>query len=236
MKTMKHASEPEQLLEKLAFENQPPSHRVWQPGFEHYLEKMPVIDASASPESQEEAVALTRELMDQISLEVADRVNELNIPEVKAGEFGRVILGIEEPKGMNTETGKPIPGTEFVLAVWGEGFTSPVHGHAPGYIHEQLVRGGFDVFLYKEVEGGTEDDRLVIPHTTLKVDTPQIFYSEFVQADISKRARYALVHNFTATAKEENADHPTLSTHYLPEHVLNGNGNRWTVVKDKAAL
>ena len=167
--------------------------------------------------------------MNQISLEIAARVSELDIPDIGRGEFGRLILGIEEPKGMDA-AGKPIPGTEFVLAVWGEGFTSPVHGHAPGYIHEQLVRGAFDVRLYSQVPGGTPQDRLVTLDRALRVDTPQIFYSEYVQNDPTQQTRFALVHNFTATTSEVHPDHPTLSTHYLPEHVLNGNGNRWTVV------
>lgn len=231
MKFLTPARNPEGLLEKLAFPNQPPHQRLWQPGFEHYMERMPVIDASEP--RQDEEVARTRELMDQISLEVAARVGELRIPRIGKGEFGRLILGIEEPKGIDPETKKPIPGTEFVLAIWGEGFTSPVHGHAPGYIHEQLVRGAFDVRLYNQIPGGTEDERLVVLDRELRVETPQIFYSEYVPQNLRQRVRFALIHNFTATTPEGDPEHPTLSTHYLPEHVLNGNGNRWTVVPRK---
>ncbi|PIP65047.1 hypothetical protein COW95_04070 [Candidatus Peregrinibacteria bacterium CG22_combo_CG10-13_8_21_14_all_49_11] len=228
MKFLKPARDPEWLLEQLAFPNQPPHQRQWQPGFSHYMEKMPVIDASQL--QQDEEVARTRELMDLMSQEVAARIDELRLPTIGKGEFGRLILGIEEPTGVNLDTGKPIPGTEYVLAIWGEGFTSPVHGHAPGYIHEQLVRGAFDVRLYDQIPGGTDDDRLVVLTKKLRVATPQIFYSEYVPEDLRQRTRFALIHNFTATTPEGDAHHPTLSTHYLPEHVLNGNGNRWTVL------
>ncbi len=217
MKYMEPSTRPEELLDLMKTENQPPRSRLFRPGFEHMMRLLPKIDAK-HPNPAEE-VELTRRVMASIAHEVTARIDQLDLPEIPDGEFGRVILAIEEPQEL--EGGELLPGTEVVLALWGKGFQSPVHGHAPGYIHEALISGAFDVHLYKQT--GNPADRLVVPDKTIIQDVPETFYSQFVQ-DTGQIVRSALIHNFTARM-------PSRSLHYLPEHVRDGADNRFRVVE-----
>ncbi len=216
MQYMEPSKRPEELLELMSTPEQPARSRLYRPGFDHMMRMLPKIDAR-DPDPAEQ-VELTRRVMDSIAHEVTARIDQLDLPEIPDGEFGRVILAIEEPQVL--EGGELLPGTEVVLALWGKGFQSPVHGHAPGYIHEALISGAFDVHLYKQQ--GNPEDRLVVPDRTIVQSTPETFYSQFVQ-EVGQTTRSALIHNFTARE-------PSRSLHYLPEHVRDGRNNRFTVV------
>lgn len=215
MKFLTPSRHPEEVIEKLAMAHQPPIRRMVRRGFEHHMAKMPVIDASA--EEQDREVALTQQALMEMSADVRKNLHKLNIPEIADGQFGRIILAVEDPKERD---GILIPGTEIVLALWGTGFTSPVHGHAPGYIHEDLLDGGFDVHLYRQM--GPDEARTAVYEKSIPKTDPGIFYTEFVR-DVGQARRSALVHNFRARM-------PSKSLHYLPEHVRDGDSNRFKVV------
>jgi hypothetical protein len=220
MQYLKPSSRPEEVLELLASPEQPKRSRMYRPGFDHYLSRMPHIDAR-HPNPAEE-VALTLKVMEAIAADVTGKLNDLDLPLIPDRQFGRVILGIEDPTDVN---GELVPGTEVVLALWGNGFQSPVHGHAAGYIHEGLLKGSFDVHLYKQV--GQPEDRTVVHERTIVQDTPGTFYSSFVQ-EAGQAYRSALIHNFTARER-------SFSLHYLPEHVRDGKKNGFTVLKPEEA-
>ncbi len=216
MQFMEPSHRPEELLDMFKTPEQPARSRLYRPGFDHFMRLLPKIDAKEpNPEAE---VDLTRRVMEAIAIEVRHRIDSLDLPEIPDNEFGRVILAIEEPTRDGDEL---VPGTEVVLALWGKGFQSPVHGHAPGYIHEALIDGAFDVHLYKQT--GNPEDRLVLPDRTIVQDRFETFYSQFVQ-DTGQTVRSALIHNFTARE-------PSISLHYLPEHVRDGRNNRFTVVE-----
>lgn len=216
MQYMEPSRRPEELLELMATPEQPARSRLYRPGFDHFMRLLPKVDAKS--ENPAEEVELTRRVMEVIANEVLRNIDTLDLPLIPDNEFGRVILAIEEPQQSDTEL---IPGTEVVLALWGKGFQSPVHGHAPGYIHEALLKGAFDVHLYEQT--GDPMDRLVVPSRTIVQDRRETFYSMFVQ-DIGQVTRSALIHNFTARER-------SWSLHYLPEHVRDGRNNRFTVVQ-----
>lgn len=221
MKLMKASRRPLELLEELASPTQPPTSRMYRSGFENYLEQMPLIDCrNPNPERE---VEVTRKIMSDLALALEKRLPELNLPNIPDGKFGRVILGLEDPK---EGPGGKHPGTEIVLALWGNGFTSPVHGHSTGYIHEALINGSFDVSLYEPVSRPI--DRVALLDKVIVQSKPGTFYSEFVQ-ERGQEMRSALIHNFVA--REPN----TMSLHYLPEHVRDGSANRFTVVGSKLA-
>ena len=219
MQFMEPSQRPEELLDMFKTPEQPARSRMYRPGFDHLMRLLPKIDATQPNPEQE--VELTRRVMEAIAQEVLFRIDTLDLPEIPDREFGRVILAIEEPTNVE---GELVPGTEVVLALWGKGFQSPVHGHAPGYIHEALLKGGFDVHLYTQV--GDLEQRLVVPDKTIVQSTPGTFYSMFVQ-DHRQLLRSALIHNFTARE-------PSISLHYLPEHVRDGRNNRFSVVDSHA--
>ncbi len=211
------SADPERALEKLAMAHQPPIRRMYRPGFDDLMREMPAIDARSADQSEQ--VAETVAVLERMRERVMANIGALNIPDIPPGEFGRIILAVEEPK---EEGNILIPGTEVVLALWGEGFTSPVHGHAPGYIHEDLLGGAFDVHLYKET--GDPRDRKAVYQRTVAQTEPGIFYREYVQ-DHGQEKRSALIHNFRARRQ-------SISMHYLPEHVRDGNANRFRVVNN----
>ncbi|MCO6429501.1 MAG: hypothetical protein J5J00_01480 [Deltaproteobacteria bacterium] len=210
------AADPRATLEKLAMPHQPPIKRMFRDGFMDLMEKMPRIDASQADQTLQ--VELTRKVLEEMRERVLSKFDELNIPNIPNGEFGRIILAVEEPKQL--PNGELVPGTEIVLALWGKGFSSPVHGHAPGYIHEDLIKGAFDVHLYKP--SGEQGSREAVYQRTIAQRTPGIFYSEYIQ-DIGQEMRSALVHNFMAVEQ-------TVSMHYLPEHVRDSSKNGFKVV------
>lgn len=216
---LKPSLNPEKAIEKVTMDHQPPIRRMWRPGFDVFMAKMPKINAFEPYD--DEKINITKKIMMELAdkLRKLDVKKELSLPEIGENQFGRVILAIEDP----TEAGEDlIPGTEIVLALWGPGFTSPVHGHAPGYIHEDLISGSFTVNLYETVEG---NKREAIYKSSIVQNTPGIFYSEYVRYT-GQAIRSALIHNF-------KADQFSMSLHYLPEHVRDGNANRFKVVNTK---
>lgn len=219
MRYLKPAADPEATIDSLAMEHQPPVRRMYRPGYQELMGEMPYIDAMRSDQGKE--IAITKEILGEIGTRVslALKNGSLNIPTIENGEFGRVILAIEEP----TRKGKEItPGAEVVLALWGKGFYSPVHGHAPGFINESLLQGAFDVNLFERV--GSRNVRQARYSRTIQQREPGIFYEEFVQ-NVGDDPRSSVIHNFRAIGEGMTA-----SLHYLPEHVRDGNANRFNVV------
>jgi hypothetical protein len=125
-----------------------------------------------------------------------------------AGEFARVILAVAEPVGARE-------GSEILVAQWGEGFTSPVHGHAPGLLHEEIMTGKMLVHSYRHVRPG-----VVRPARTDVAGTGTLV-SKYSPPD-PRGDRMGLVHNFTAIT-------PATSLHFVPEHARDGRDNRFHV-------
>jgi hypothetical protein len=209
------STDPRAALQKLAMEHQPPIKRMYRPGFDDLMNEMPHIDATQA--DQRAQVAATTAVLAKMHERVMKNLDKLNIPTIGEGQFGRIILAVEEPRQVGQEL---IPGTEVVLALWGKGFSSPVHGHAPGFIYEHLLVGGFDVHLYDRV--GHSDNREARYVRTISQREPGVFYTEFVQ-DKGDAPRSALVHNFRAAEF-------TISMHYLPEHVRDSSANGFRVI------
>lgn len=219
MHYLRPATDPEAVIDSLAMEHQPPIRRMYRPGYQELMGKMPCIDATKHDQGPE--IAITKEILAEIGVRVTRALldGSLNLPNIENGEFGRVILAIEEP----TVHGQEItPGAEVVLALWGKGFYSPVHGHAPGFINESLLQGAFDVNLFERV--GSRDVRQARYSRTIQQREPGIFYEEFVQ-NVGNDPRSSVIHNFRAIGEGMTA-----SLHYLPEHVRDGNANRFNVV------
>lgn len=219
MHYLKPAADPEAVIQSLAMDHQPPIRRMYRPGYQELMARMPYIDAMRADQGPQ--IAATKEILTEIGTRVTLALQDgsLNLPDIANGEFGRVILAIEEPARKN---GEVVPGAEVVLALWGKGFYSPVHGHAPGFINESLLRGAFDVNLFERVGG--REVRQARYSRTIQQRQPGIFYEEFVQ-NVGDDPRSSVIHNFRAIGEGVTA-----SLHYLPEHVRDGNANRFNVV------
>jgi len=217
------ARDPKRAIEMLRMPHQPDIRLMWQGGgFDDLMAQMPVIDPKQVDQSAE--VAATRSLMEILRLRVMDKIErgEIVIPPIPEGEMGRIILAVEEPKQGIDANGNAtlLPGTEIVLAIWGKGYSSPVHGHAPGYVYEDAISGSFDVRMFRLT--GDSYNRQAVYEKTVYQNGPGIFCSEFRQ-DVGQAPRTELIHNFRANVQ-------SVSLHILPEHVRDGSGNEIRVV------
>lgn len=209
---------PESDIETITPPGQPPHMRMYQPGYAHYMNTIPYL--SDNDPLLDTKIAQTKATMEKIAKDLAiSEWVEQGMP--GKGEFNRVILALEPPMISNTEFGPKVKeGAEIVLARWGAGFSSPVHGHANGYLHEQLIFGKIKVNTYRITD--YENSR-VRPLST-EIITGGTFAAMYTKAQGMARIhpRTALVHNFTAIE-------PSASLHFLQEHTRDGRDNRYHV-------
>lgn len=207
---------PENAINLVSLPHQGPMRKMYRPGFNHYMNLIPKVDPKRPENEVQEELDVIRNVMRVISQDVKDRLSDLKIPKIPDGGFGRIILSIEDPIIVNDVIK---PGAEIVLALWGKGFASPVHGHGAGYIHEDLISGSFDVHLFKMISA---EKRQAYYQHTFTQDTPGVFYSDYKQ-DVGQIPRSELIHNFYTNEF-------SMSLHFLPEHVRDGNANTFEVV------
>ena len=127
---------PEITLEKVSYEGQNPNHKLFKAGYKDDFESLPNITMDTDPDKE---VLYVQHRMQKI----AEKIQKDNwLKPVKSFDFRRTIIGIEEP----TEEAE---GKELVVAEWGKGFKSPVHGHGEGLLSEHLISGKIRVNTYK---------------------------------------------------------------------------------------
>lgn len=215
--------------------SQPPTMRQYRPGFEQYLNLLPVLDPSDR----------LLNIKTQISGEVVKALGQdllQNAPWVRElppdGQFHRHIVAVEEPlyEEQEQELASVVAahwpslggaaqltpprklvkeGAELLVAQWGKGFTSPIHGHAAGLLHEEILLGKIRVDLFR-----WHRDGVVRPLRT-DIIGPGTLVSEYAPPD-SRGDRMGVPHSFTAVE-------PTASLHYVPEHTRDGRDNRFKV-------
>lgn len=209
---MKASKTPLQAIESVTYPGQSPERRKYHEGYEHFMDSMPEI----KPDDLwlQDKVLHARSVMQLMAseLKMADWPKENPLPD---NGFDRTILAIENPISLDAEFpgGKVVKeGAEIVMARWGNGFTSPVHGHAAGYMHEEILFGKMRVNTYQIV-----GDKLVRP-----LRTEIVGEGTFVSQFSDKPERTTLIHNFTSIGF-------SASLHFLPEHTRDGRDNRFEV-------
>lgn len=196
---------PEQAIERAAYNGQLPNMRIYKEGYEYYMNELPIL--KPGDPFIEEKFKLTEGVMDTLRDDLLFTNSWIRRPE--QGGFLRYILGIDEEEG-----------NELVVASWGDGFTSPVHGHSPGYIYEGLIYGKVRVNTYRIVDAAK---RIVKPLRVDIIDESKTFVSIFSDPLINRSAKRAvLVHNFTSIGE-------SATLHYLPEHTRDGKDNGFSV-------
>ncbi len=209
---LKASNNPLDDINSIAYEGQPLAMRMHKQGFEDYFESMPVLQDD-DPAIYEKT-KLTTGMMKMLSarLQVDPWTESL---EPLPGGFNRTILGMETP--VIKSDGSLKEGTEIVLARWGDGHTSPVHGHAAGYLHEELLFGKMRVNTYRITDAIR---RIVRPSKTEIYTNPGTIAALYTPPGGIERG--ALVHNFTSIGY-------SATLHYLPEHTRDGRDNRFEV-------
>lgn len=137
-------------ISKSTYAGQPENMKQFRPGYESYFKHLPLLSDYSKKlgEKTEESHKILNQLVMQLRKDSW----------VKAGrpqenQFDRVILAIAEPVNINPG-GTPIykSGAQVIVARWGKGFSSPVHGHSHGLIHEELIYGRMLVNDYTIVD------------------------------------------------------------------------------------
>ena len=127
-------------LVKVTYPGQDPARRQYREGYEHYMNIMPVLEDNDPdlPHKIDYARNIVQSLASSLKQHIWINAN-------KPKEFDRTIIAIE-PRTIEKE------GAELVVARWGKGFSSPVHGHATGYMHEEILYGKMLVNTYRLTE------------------------------------------------------------------------------------
>lgn len=221
---LKASKEPVKAIDLVSYEGQNPKLRQYQAGFEPYFNQLPRFDKIEGDDSMTDVkLAFTRSVMKDLSTLLASDFISTTFP--NEGEFERTIIAIEDPTHIPPRSqvedpkGQYIAGKQLIVAHWGKGFESPVHGHATGYLHEQLLNGKLKLNTFRIVD---EENKVVIPYKT-EIITPGVFISDYVPENPNNKwSRQTLVHSF-------NVLEPSTSLHYLPEYNRDGRDNQFSV-------
>lgn len=217
-----HASEdPISAINAVTYNGQLPKMRQYKTGFEDWMNIMPrLYDEDPMLQSK---VNLTYRAMQELAenLRGQDWISE-NRP--LNGEFDRVIIAIEgalpEESVFVDERGqRSKEGTELLVARWGDGFSSPVHGHAPGYLHEEILTGKVIVNTYKAICEDCTIARLISSQIVEKGTFLSAYHKENPRLLVK---RPFVVHNFKSIGY-------STTLHYVPEHTRDGRDNKFSV-------
>lgn len=205
---------PREDIAKLAYEGQPAHLKQYREGYEHFMAHMPILDNSDLQLNNN--VVITNQVMKVLSdALIADEWVKEELPE---NTFKRTIVAIAVPEdsffGLQEKS-------ELVVAQWGKGYKSPVHGHATGYLYEQVLSGRIRVNTYRI---SNIESKVVRPYRTEIQSAGDAFVSKYApHNEMNYYARQTLVHNFEAIGKSNS------TLHYLPEHTRDGRDNGFTV-------
>jgi len=213
---MVSSKNPMKDLAAVTYVGQDPTQRMYRPNYESYFDEMPILEDNDA--QLKKKVKTSHDIMVSLAEKLKQDDWMKHIP-VGERQFKRTIIAMEAP--IYDETGCCIKkeGAEFVVAHWGDHFASPVHGHAPGYLHEEILEGKLRINTYRMVR---PDSRVVRPVETF-IASKGTFASMYNAAD-SKNVfkRQALIHNFVSIGK-------STSLHYVPEHTRDGRDNSFVV-------
>ena len=225
-KTRQASVTPEQDILKVAYEGQLETSRQYESGYEDLFNQLPVMDNDNVDLTLPLTKAVMNQLSDRLKHDVTRTHTKQKVSETPPeGEFHRTIIAMESPIEIaeaGTEPNTKVfykEGAELVIAKWGTDFSSPVHGHSTGYMHEEVLKGKIRVNTYRIID---LKNKIVVPYKT-EVIGPGVFVSGYVpHNDEDMYKRQTLIHNFIAVE-------PSISLHYLPEHTRDGRDNTFTV-------
>lgn len=209
MQNLKASKNPLQDIDRASYLGQDPKRKQFREGYQWFMNKMPAIDTTIPvPQS---TIQLSKYWMEVLANDLGSE-KWITEKQMEPNTFERTIVAIEEPDSSRE-------GAEIVVAQWGTGFSSPVHGHAVGYIHEAILSGRVRVNTYRMVD---QSSNVVRPVRTDIVNKGTFASVYNAPNPSNKFARQALIHNFTALET-------TSTLHFLPEHTRDGRDNRFEV-------
>lgn len=210
-KYLKASTNPLDDINTIAYAGQSIERRMYKSGYEQYFEMLPALEDN-DPLLDLKTVH-SEAVMDSLAVELRlDKWTPTLQP--LPGHFNRTILAMEQPAV--TEAGYK-EGAEIVVSRWGDGFTSPVHGHADGYLYEQLLMGKMRVNTFRIID---PVNRIARPVATSLYNGFENIAATYTPRQSFQRS--ALIHNFTSIGY-------SVALHYLPEHTRDGRDNAFEV-------
>lgn len=208
---MRASKNPLEDIEKVSYEGQDPNMKRYAFGYEEFMDNMPILE---NGDSLNLNMIRTESVMAFLS-EKIKKDKELMLLDVKDNKFKRTIVALEPPELVSNEYRAK---SEIIVAHWGKGFKSPIHGHSTGLLYEEVLSGMIKVYNYTIVD---EEKRIVRPHS-IQIIKEGVFVSEFAPHTEHENKRRTLVHNFEAIERSN-------TLHYLPEHTRDGRDNTFTL-------
>lgn len=213
MNTLKASHHPKSDIESIAWAGQPAHLRQYRPGYEWAMDTFPELQDNDHllPQKVKFALGIMEDLAANLKQEdwVANKQLDHNT-------FERTILAIEPPQVQ--QNGGLKEGAEIIVAQWGPGFASHVHGHAVGYMHEAVLKGKVKVNTYRLIDPTSTTVRAV----RTDIVGEGTFVSRYTPANpAAKFKRQTLIHNFVALET-------TSTLHFLPEHTRDKRDNAFT--------
>lgn len=196
MKTLRASKDPLKDIAKVAYPGQPKRNRTYLPGFEMFFEEIP------KNIKNEKRFLIATYILNMLG-STFKRVKAT----MPAGKFRRDILAIEKNGG----------GKEVILAHWGKGFVSPIHGHGTGLMYENLITGKVLAHLYRLVGDG-----LVRPISSTVYNAGDIIAAKMIEKEKGIPDNQYFIHNFEVLE-------PSISLHFLVAHSLDGGGAKFNV-------
>lgn len=220
------STNPEIDLTAVSYKGQKPELRMYKHGYEEFMNQMPILNHEDP--FLDEKVGLTGSIMQKLSqfLQKTKWLYEGMVP--PKGGVNRTVLAIQPPEttlhdggfGVMDETPSITKeGTELVMVRWGDGFSSPVHGHNIGYLHEEVLFGKMLVNTYRM----TAPDSRKVRFVKSEIVEKGTFVSLYTMPNPNNQfKRQTLIHNFTSVGYSG-------TLHYLSEHTRDGRDNRFDV-------
>lgn len=207
------SASPIAAIEKVSYTGQPAHMKRWVPGYGYYLGALPVL-SDHDPLLKEKtgySIAVLKALGQCL------QESGSWFPHPADKEFQRSIIAIEDsiPAGEMYYH----DGSEIIVAHWGDGFVSPIHGHVGGLHYEEVLRGKFRVHSYRAVDESSRTARST--RTRIVERGPFVGLYEAPDPITPSDPRF-MIHNFEAIGE-------THSLHFLPEHSHDGMGNGYAV-------
>ena len=206
MKYLKASKNAVKDIRKVSYEGQKPQMRRYHTGLESFFEQIPRKIKSAK------RVEMARRWLDALAKVLILTKNNLLTLHVSPKSFKRTILALEKPKKL--ESGEYKAGSEIIVAHWGAGFTSPVHGHKPGYLYERLLTGKVILNNFRLMEDG------MVRPTVSVLHGPGMVTDEFIPDKTEERQFF--IHNYEVIEQ-------STSLHILSEFNRDGRDNTFKV-------
>lgn len=210
--------DPLEDLQAIAYQGQHPKMMMYRSGYEAFFEQLPLLTDN-DPVLQEK-IQYSSAVMAKLAAKLMEDIDWIKEKQPSDGDFARTIISMESPsvddKGVLHE------GKELLVAHWGKGFSSPVHGHAPGFEFEQLLYGKIMVNTYLLLETPGEKDVVIPVMSKIYTGFSNIVSSYAVQLPDQKYKRQSLIHNFVTLE-------PSASLHWVSEHTRDGRDNSFPV-------